>query len=212
MEIKIAIADDHPLVIGGICNLLHRYPHIKLVGSFASGTALLEGLKHITPDVLLLDIQLTDYVADQLISGILKSYPGLKVLTLTNFDSTLYVENMFRYGVHGYLLKTAEERVLIEAIETVYKGAQYVDELMTEKMQRTNSRIQKRQTSKSSLTLREKEILQLLVNGGSCPQIAEQLFLSVNTVVNYRASIMLKLDVNNTALLVKKALMLGLAQ
>lgn len=212
MDIKIAIADDHPLVIGGICNMLHRYPHIKLIGSFTTGTSLLAGLQHIVPDVLLLDIQLTDYVADQLLPGIVKEYPDLRILTLTNFDSALYVDNMFRQGVHGYLLKTAEERILIQAIETVYAGQQYVDPLMKDKMQRTSLRVQKRSTSKSSLTMREKEILQLLVNGGSCPQIAEQLFLSVNTVVNYRASIMLKLDVNNTALLVKKALLLGLAQ
>lgn len=212
MDIKITIADDHPLVIGGIRNLLYRYPHITLIGSYATGAALLEGLKEAVPDVLLLDIQLSDYVADQLAPLILKEHPGLRILTLTNFDSTLHVENMLRQGVLGYLLKTADERILIEAIETVHSGRQFIDALMKEKMQRANLRIQKRSTSKSSLTMREKEILQLLINGKSCPQIAEQLFLSVNTVVNYKASIMLKLDVNNTALLVKKALLLGLAQ
>lgn len=212
MKIKIAITDDHPLVIGGIKDMINRYPHITLTGTYLNAAALLEGLKQTTPDVLLLDIQLSDSVSDPLIPVLLKAYPDLRILTLTNFNSTLYVENMLRYGVHGYLLKTAEEQLLIKAIETVFEGHQFIDPLMQEKMQRANTRIQKRSTSKSQLTLREKEILQLLVNGLTCPQVAEQLFLSVNTVVNYRASIMLKLDVNNTASLVKKALLQGLAQ
>jgi len=212
MQIRIAIADDHPLVIGGVENILPRYPHILLTATYPNGAALMEGLAAMLPDVLLLDIQLPDQTGDELAPVIMKKYPSLKILTLTNFDSSLYVQNMFRHGVHGYILKNAEERLLISAIETVYAGGEFLDPAMKEKMQHAALRVQKRSSSRSTLTLREKEILQLLVNGSTCPQIAEHLFLSVNTVVNYRASIMLKLDVSNTAALVKKALLTGLAQ
>lgn len=212
MQIRIAIADDHPLVIGGVQNVLHRYPHIRLTGTYPDGASLMEGLEKVLPDVLLLDIQLPDQTGDELAPVIIKKYPQLKILTLTNFDSSLYAQNMFRHGVLGYILKNAEERMLVSAIETVFEGKEFLDPAMKEKMEHAALRIQKRSSSKSTLTLREKEILQLLVNGGTCPQIAEQLYLSVNTVVNYRASIMLKLDVSNTAALVKKALLTGLAQ
>ncbi len=210
-KINIAIVDDHPLVINGMENMLRRYPSIALLATYSSGAALLEGLERQVPDVLLLDIQLPDQTGDQLAPLVLKKYPQLKILTLTNFDSTLYVENMLRHGVQGYILKTAEEKDLILAIECIYNGDFFMDTVLKAKMEYTANRVLKRTTSRSTLTQRENEILQLLVNGNTCPQIAEQLFLSVNTVVNYRASIMLKLEVGNTALLVKKALMLGLA-
>ncbi len=212
MQIRIAIADDHPLVIGGVQNVLLRYPHIVLTGTYNNGVALVEGLATNEPDVLLLDIQLPDQTGDELAPVILKKHPRLRILTLTNFDSSLYAQNMFRHGVRGYILKNAEERMLITAIETVFAGEVFLDPAMKDKMEHAALRIHKRSSSKSTLTLREKEILQLLVNGSTCPQIAEQLFLSVNTVVNYRASIMLKLDVTNTAALVKKALLTGLAR
>jgi len=212
VNIKIAIADDHPLVIGGLQNVLHRYSHIQLVNTYSNGTELLAGLEITLPDVLLLDIQLPGQTGDELAPLILKNYPDIKILVLTNFDSSLYVNNMFRHGVHGYLLKTANEKVLIRAIEDVYNGEQFIDDEMKVKLQRTALRIEKRKFSKSNLTPREKEILQLLVNGNTCPEIAKTLFLSVTTVVNYRASIMMKLEVNNTAAMVKKSLQLGLAK
>jgi len=212
MSIKIAIADDHPIVIGGLQNMLPLYPHIALIGTYTNGVSLLEGLEHEVPDVLLLDIQLPDKSGEELTPVLLKKHPELKILILTNFDSTLYIANLFALGAHGYILKTAEKEILIRAIETVYKGNQFIEPLMQEKMDQTAIRIAKRSSLKSALTLREKEILQLIVDGSTNPEIAKKLFLSLNTIENYRTNIMLKLDVNNAAALVKKALKAGLAQ
>jgi len=199
------------MMIQGLQHVLLRYPHISLSGTYLNGTELLSGLENVLPDVLLLDIQLPGRTGDELAPVILKKYPGLKILTLTNFDSTLYANNMIRLGVHGYLLKTAEEKVLIKAIETVSGGDIFIEEAMKDKMRQIDSKIRKAVSSKSSLTPREKEILQLLVNGDTCPEIAQKLFLSTGTVENYRVSILLKLDAKNTAALVSKALKLGLA-
>jgi len=210
-DIRIAIADDHPMMIQGLAHVLLRYPHIRLAGTFLNGTELLAGLEEGTPDVLLLDIQLPGKTGDELAPLILKKYPELKILTLTNFDSTLYANNMMKHGVHGYLLKTADEKVLIKAIETVFHGDIFIEESMRSRMQQIDHKIRKAVSSKSSLTPREKEILQLLVNGDTCPEIAEKLYLSTGTVENYRVSILLKLDAKNTAALVSKALKLGLA-
>src|SRR4051794_4056706 len=92
--IKIAIVDDHPLVLNGIKNILPIYPHIKLVGSYADGESLLTGLSKEAPDVLLLDIQLPDQTGDELLPIILKQHPNIKILTVTNFDSPLYANTM----------------------------------------------------------------------------------------------------------------------
>jgi len=211
MNIKIAVADDHPMIIKGLQNMLSSYHHITLIGTYSNGEQLLAGLQQQLPDVLLLDIQLPGKTGDELAPVILKKYPDLKILTLTNFDSMLYVNTMLRHGVHGYLLKNTDEEVLIKAIETVYNGGQFLEPEMKEKMQQM-TKLQKENYSKVALTLREKQILQLIVNGNTSQEIVEKLFLSINTVNNYRARIFDKLDVNNMAELIKKALTLGLVE
>ncbi len=212
MNIKIAIADDHPLVVSGLRNILPSYPHIQLAATYPDGEKLLAGLEGELPDVLILDIHLPGKNGDELVPVILKKYPDLKILTLTNFDSTLYVQTMFTHGVRGYILKSAENEELIQAIEIVFAGEEFIEPSMKEKMDHIASKIKKSVTSKSSLTNREKEILQMVVDGSTNQDIAEKLFLSVKTVENYRNNIMMKLEVTNAAMLVKKALRLGLAE
>lgn len=212
MTINIAIADDHPIVIKGLRNTLADYPYIALKGTYPNGTRLLEGLEKEQPDILLLDIQLPGKTGDELVPIILKKYPDLKILVLTNFDSPLYVNSMLRLGVHGYLLKTTEEELLIEAIEAVYNGKQFIEPEMDKKMQQLAVRVKKSVSSRFTLTDREKEVLQFIANGDTNAEIAEKLFLSYHTIENYRISLLLKLDVKNTAMLIKKALLMGLVK
>jgi DNA-binding NarL/FixJ family response regulator len=211
MSIRIAIADDHPMIIKGLENMLSHYPHLELTGRYANGTELLERLKAgNVPDILLLDIQMPGQTGDELAPVLLKKYPELKILVLTNFESTLYLNNMLRHGVRGYLLKNTEEDILISAIQTVYEGGEFVEPSMKEKLRQLTVKMKREAGLKSSISLREKEILTCIVNGLTSEEIAEKLFLSVNTVNNYRLNMLLKLDANNTATLVKKALTLGL--
>ncbi|HTM66322.1 MAG TPA: response regulator transcription factor [Flavipsychrobacter sp.] len=212
MSIRIAIADDHPLLVEGLKKILPTFPGISLFGCYYTGKELLNGLEQYLPDVLLLDIHLPDKNGDELVPIILKKYPSLKILTLTNFDSTIYVHHMIAHGVLGYILKTATNEELIEAIQTVSRGEQYISDAMKEKMNDVDSKIRKAFSSRASLTPREKEILQLVVDGHTNPEIAQKLFLSVKTVDNYRTNIMMKLDVSNTAALVTKALRTGMAK
>jgi len=212
MNIHIAIADDHPMMIQGLVHVLERYPHIKLCGTYQNGRDLLKGLERNLPDVLLLDIQLPGQTGDELAPLIMKKYPDIRILTVTNFDSTLHANNMFKRGVHGYLLKTSDEKILIEAIETVYRGGRFVEKDMQERLDKISVKVRRSEYSKLSLTSREKEVLQLIANGDTNTEISEKLFLSFGTVDNYRKSLLLKLDVKNTAMLVKKALQLGLVE
>jgi len=210
MSIKVSITDDHPLVISGLQNMLLHYPNITLSGTYLNAEALLVGLQQTIPDVLLLDIQMPGRTGDELAPSLLKMYPKMKIIALTNFDSTLYANNMIKAGVHGYVLKSAEEKIIVQAIETVYGGAIFIEEAMAKKMTQLDQKIQNTTFSKSSLTPREKDVLVHIVNGETSQEIANNLFLSLRTVENYRLNIQLKLNVKNTAMLVKKALQMGL--
>ncbi len=212
MNIKIAVADDHPMVISGLQTMLASYEAIELTDTYMNGDELLKGLEQRVPDVLLLDIQLPGKTGEELAPIILKRYPDVKILTLTNFDSALYANNMLRHGAHGYLLKTTSKETLIEAIKCVYEGGQFIERSIEAKIKNLDIRIQKTASAKSNLTTREKEILQEIVNGLTDPEIAEKLCLSTHTVKNYRLNILVKLDAKNSPALVKKALQLGLVE
>lgn len=212
MNINIAIADDHPMIIGGLQNMLSVYPHIRLTGSYPNGAELLEGLQRIQPEVLLLDIQLPDKTGDLLAPLILKKYPDIRILALTNLNSTLYVHNMLRMGVLGYVLKNSDPGMVIKAIETVYKGETFVDPSIRDQLEQFTIRMKREAALKPTLTLREKEILRLTVNGDTIQEISEKLFIGLRTVEYYRSNLFLKLDVKNMAGLIRKALLLGLSE
>jgi len=212
MQIRIAIADDHPMIIDGLQNMVRNYPHLTLTGAYPDGATLLEGIGQDTPDVLLLDIQLPDHTGDHLAPVILKKYPDIRILILTNLDSTLSLYNMMRLGVKGYALKTTDQKTLIRAIETVYRGGEFLEPPLQERLYQFTRRMKKGSAIKPTLTPREKEILQLIINGDTGQEIADKLCIGFRTVEHYRENILLKLDVKNTAMLVKKALTLGLAE
>lgn len=210
MKIRIAITDDHPMIIRGISNMLSNYDHIFVTGTYMDGKELLEGIAKETPDILLLDIQLPGQTGDELVPILSKQYPDMRIIILTNFNSITYTNNFLRLGVAGYLLKTAREHIIIEAIESVYKEAQYIDPTLREKLGQLKQRTKSALFSKVTLTAREKEILKLIVNGYTNREIVSTLFLSIHTVKNYRKSIFLKMDVKNMAELTKKTLNMGL--
>ncbi|WP_118974513.1 response regulator [Taibaiella koreensis] len=212
MNIRIAIADDHPMIIGGLKNMLSVYPHIRLAGAYGNGADLLQGLQENQPDVLLLDIQLPDKTGDMLAPVILKHYPDIRILALTNLNSALYVHNMLRMGVLGYVLKNTDPEVVIRAVETVYEGKQFIDPALLDSLDQFTQRMKRESALKPALTPREKEILRMTVNGDTIQEISEKLFIGLRTVEYYRSNLFLKLDVRNMAGLIRKALLLGLSE
>jgi DNA-binding NarL/FixJ family response regulator len=210
MKIKIAIADDHVLFTKGLENILNHIPSIEIVGIYTNGEELLKGLQQHLPDIVLLDIQMPGKTGDQVAGIITKKYPSVKMIALTGFDSALYVTNMMAQGVKGYVLKVSGEDILIEAINKVYHGETYIAESIRQKAWQQEQSVKRSMAMKSHLTPREKEILQLIAEGLTSAEISARLFLSNHTVINYRDNILLKLDVKNTALLIAKAMRLGL--
>lgn len=210
--IHIAITDDHPMIIGGLRNLLALYPHIQLDDAYTTGASLMAGLEHRQPDVLLLDIQLPDKTGDSLVPLILKKYPAIRILALTNMDSMLYIHNMLRMGVSGYLSKNSDPDKVIQAIESVYEKGSFLEHGVQQKLDEFSLTMKKEAALKPTLTLREKEVLQLTADGATLQEIAEKLFIGMRTVEHYRSNLLLKLEVKNMAGLIRKAIRLGLVE
>ena len=212
MSIKIAIADDHPLVISGLRYILGNDPGIEICGTFNQGADLLASLATLQPDVLLLDIQMPGKTGDELAAIINKKYPEIRMLALTNFDNVYHIKNMLGNGVLGYILKTSPEEILLEAVRTVYGGMQYLEPALEAKLKQDSRHNRYDTNSKPVLSRREKEILKLIAANLTSQQIAETLFISKRTVDNHRLSLLMKLDVKNVAALVKKAIEAGLIE
>lgn len=208
--IKIAIADDHPVVMTGVRAMLQGCTHITIADTYANGESLLEGLQQRLPDVLILDIQMPYLHGDELTVYLKKQYPSLPILVLTNFDNTIYVNNLMNSGASGYLLKNTDSETLIRAIEIIHGGATFLLPEMQAQLDQFRKKIKSRIPSKHVITPREKDILDLISKGFSNKEIAAKLLLSLRTVENYRFNLSIKLEAKNTAELIRKAIELGL--
>ncbi len=210
MKIKIAIADDHPLVITGVHHIISNSEDMEVAGSYTNGRDLLAGLVNTRPDILLLDIRMPGQSGDELAEMVNRSYPQIKILALTNQDNVYYIKNMLRKGVLGYVLKTSHEAILLEAIRTVYRGERYLDAMLKEKMVQDVLYGKKQLSLEPLLSRREKEVLHYIAANLTSQQIADKLFVSKRTIDTYRLSLLMKLGVKNVAALVKKGIQMGL--
>lgn len=208
--IKIAVADDHPLVIDGLHHILTPGSGMEITACYGNGNDLLKGLAQTTVDVLLLDIQMPGKTGDELIETITRQYPTIKVLALTNQDSVYYIKTMLRKGAAGYILKTVQKDVLLEAIRAVYSGEQYLEPALKDKLVRDSIHAKSQFAADPVLSRREKEVLQYIAADLTSQEIADKLFVSKRTIDNHRLSLMMKLGVKNVAALVKVAIQLGL--
>lgn len=214
--IDVFIVDDHALVIGGVRNLLNSVPHIHITGEFLNGKALLETLEHTRPDILLLDVLLPDINGKDLALILTKQYPDVKIIALTSLDAPTHVKSMMRNGCQGYLLKNADPETLLQAIDIVYEGGQYIEPGLEKQMLnsflnfKSSQKKEQANLQNTKLTQREKEILQLLVKENSNQDIADQLCVSIRTVEYHRLSLQKKLDTKTPMGLLKAAIEMGL--
>lgn len=212
MKIKVAIADDHPIVVEGISNLLGAQQQLEVIDTYGSGQALLEGLKKRLPDVLLLDIHFPDTTGNELLRIISPMYPKMRILAITSVNNVYNVKDMMKHGCSGYILKSAPLQVLIEAIETIHSGSEFMEPGLKEQLYQMLLKKEKSSSDSLRLTQREKLVLELLSEGKTSNEIAEQLFLSPRTIENNRFSLYQKMGVKNTAELIKAAMRQGLVE
>jgi DNA-binding NarL/FixJ family response regulator len=198
---KVFIVDDHTVVIEGIYSLLQREKDIEISGHSSNAANCIEYFKSHTTDVILMDISLPDMNGVDLCKQIKKDYPGIMVLALSTFNQSTYVRKMIESGASGYLLKNAGRREIIEAIQEVKKGKTYFS-FDAAQILRSDS---DQKTGIPPLTKREKEVLVNIAEGLTNLQIAKKLFISIDTVETHRKNLHSKLNVKNSAMLVRFA-------
>lgn len=211
-KIQVAITDDHPIVVNGLKRVLADFPHIEVTAVYNTGAALLQDIKSKQPDVLLLDMHLPDMEGTEIARNITKKFPEVRILVLSSTDIMIQVKKMLQLGCMGYLLKDSEDTTIVTAIETVYNGGQFLSPVLQQRIVEDMFKSRQSDKKQAMLTSREKEVLQLIIDEHTSQEIASMLFISPHTVENHRISIMQKLDVKNTAGLVKRALQLGLTE
>lgn len=212
MKIRIAITDDHPMMLNGMKNMLESHEGFEVIAQYNNGKDLLDGLQKEQPDVLILDVHLPDITGEEVARTVKKKYPAVHILTLTSHDSIFFIRALLRAGVTGYVLKTSDQAILTEAIKTVYSGIQFLSPEVKETLVKDTLKMRNKISNILELTQREKDILQLIAEEHTSQEIAEKLHLSHRTVENYRLGLMQKLDAKNMVGMIKKAIQMGLVE
>lgn len=206
MKIKIAITDDHVMVLKGIETMMNTTSEVSVVATFANAQDTIDGLKKVTPHVLLLDINLPDINGIDLSKKLLKVYPELKIIALTNFEDISFVKRMLKNGVHGYLLKNVDKSELVEALQTVLSGNLYIQKSINDKLLNQMSSKPISNGLNIKLTRREHDVLVGISEELTTQQISEKLFISPKTVETHRMNIMSKLGAKNSVGIIKIAI------
>jgi len=213
MKINTAILDDHLVVVNGIKKMFEEDESIRITHSWGDAASFFTGLEA-SPDidVLLLDILLPDQNGDLVAQQLQKTHPGIRILAISVLDSAISANTMLRLGATGYIMKHASLEEWRKAIHSVYTGEVYMEPTLRDKILNLGDGRTREASVKTTLSPREKEVLQLIALGKSKKDIARELGISTNTVKQYHFNISLKLEVNSTAALVAHALRTGLAQ
>lgn len=215
-EIKVVIIEDHALMREGIKAIISRDEKIKVIGESDNVDEGYDVVINCNPDILLLDIALHGSSGLVLAKRLLAAKPDLLIIIITAYSKIDYILEAVESGVKGYILKESSPENLAEAIEKVYAGEIYIDSYISNKVIKsliTKNDVEIAEDNKSAyskLSLREQQILKLLIDGVPIKDIAEELFISSKTVENHKASIMVKLKCKNMTELIRYAISIGL--
>lgn len=208
--IRLVVIDDHPVIFLGIQLAVKRLKAhtIEIVGQYTNGTDVIADMANINCDVLLVDMRLPDIMGHELVKKILEVYPKMKIGIYSNMLDKEHILNAFKYGVIGYLPKTASYDEIVDFILSVNRGEKYVKGVVADILLE-NHLIEKKQ-EKLNITRRESEILQLVLKGHKNREIADKLNIAERTVEFHKQNIYSKLEVTNSIDLYKIARHLNL--
>lgn len=209
MTIKLFIVDDHGVVRDGICALFNTQADINIVGCADNGRRAVEQVVKLSPDIVLMDIAMPELNGIQATEQIMESCPQTRVIILSMHASKEHISSSLKAGARGYLLKESVGKEVIQAVRSVYAGNRYLSQSISNKVFDHYAQQQTTQNPIDLLSIREKEILQLVVEGNSSTQIAKILCLSPNTIDTYRSRLMQKLSIKDIPSLVKFAIRHG---
>jgi DNA-binding NarL/FixJ family response regulator len=209
--IRIVLVEDHELVRAGIKALLQSVPEVQVVAETGNGREALRLVEAHRPDVVLMDIAIPGLNGLQAAAEIVKQFPGVRVIMLSMYANEEYIWQALRAGASGYLLKNSSASELELAVKAVAGGEAYLSPPVSKQLVEDFMRRARGEPSSFELlTPRQREILRLIAQGETTQQIAQELTISAKTVETHRAQLMQRLDIFDTAGLVRYAIRTGL--
>jgi DNA-binding NarL/FixJ family response regulator len=212
MSIRVLLADDHQMLRDGLRAVLSLEDDIEVVGEANDGHGAVEMVGRLAPDVVLMDIGMSGLNGVDATRRIKAESPDVKVIALSTYSDKRYVLSMLEVGASGYVLKAAAVDEMCRAVRAVADGKRYLSPDIAGVVvdARFEALAEPDVPLSSALGPREREVLQLLAEGHSSPEIARRLHIAASTVETHRRNIMRKLDVHSVAELTKYAIREGL--
>jgi DNA-binding NarL/FixJ family response regulator len=207
-KIRIVLADDHPIVLDGLRNLIRAEPDFELVGEAASGLSALKIIREQHPDVAVLDISMPELNGIVLSRRLAGEMPALRLLVLTLHEDRAYLNQALEAGVRGYVLKRSAVENLVQAIRAVLVGGLYIDPAIVGRVfesKQVNKRLAARKGVAPALTDREADVLKMAALGFTNKEIASRLDVGVKSIETYKARGLEKLGLKTRAELVRYA-------
>ncbi|MEJ2593664.1 MAG: response regulator transcription factor [bacterium] len=202
--IRLIVTDDHPVIRNGIKAILESVNDIQIVAEVSDGEELMQLLESTEADIILMDINMPNMNGIEATKIVNEKYPHIKVITFSQYDEKRFVKQAVKSGASGYMLKNTPADEFTAAIRMVHQGGMYfspaLPNVFGEKPKPRSNYLF------PDLTAREKEVLALICREKNTQEIADELFISYNTVESHRANLLLKVGVKNTAGLVKWAI------
>ena len=204
LKIRIAIVDDHQIIVDGLTSLLEKYPHIKVTATATRAVDMIDLLSTNDIDILLTDVMMPEMTGNELAKKVRHLYPHLKIIALSMSGQAQTVSNMINDAdISGYLLKQTGAAELATAIEKVYAGGIYFQDDVLKDLEAFGN--ERRRPPSANITLREKQLIELIEKDYSSKEIAAALKISLRTVETHRKNIMRKTGTGNVLSLVKWA-------
>jgi len=210
---RIFIAEDQTIVRDGLRALLSSNPNFEVVGEAEDGREVIRNVEECNPDLILMDLSMPRMNGMEAIKEVKKLLPDTKILVLTIHKTEEYILPVLKAGADGYILKNDTQEELMAAIKSVLEGKSYLSPGVSQKVIEgyvEGSKTVKTKSSWDTLTQREREILKLIAEGHKNREIADDLCISIKTVVKHRANLMEKLDLHNISALTTFAIDKGL--
>jgi DNA-binding NarL/FixJ family response regulator len=207
-KIRIVLADDHPIVLDGLRNLIRAEPDLQLVGEAASGLSALKIIREQRPDIAVLDISMPELNGILLSRRLNGEMPALRLLVLTLHEDRAYLNQALEAGVRGYVLKRSAVENLVQAIRAVMVGGLYIDPAIVGRVfesKQVNKRLAARKGVSPALTDREADVLKMAALGFTNKEIASRLDVGVKSIETYKARGLEKLGLKTRAELVRYA-------
>ena len=211
-RISVVLADDHTMVRESLARVLEDSGRVTVLGQASDGLELLHAVRREKPECVVLDYSMPKLDARAAIERLIEEHKGLKILVLTVHENVQYAVRALEAGAHGYMIKSAAVDELVAAIDSVSRGDVYISPKVSQDVWSHLRRPKRSREGLGALSGREFDALRILGSGASLKECADQMSVGVSTVSTYRARVLEKLNLSNTAELIRFAMENELSQ